>query len=350
MYSRSWPKEDLKLKPNKCEFFKTRLAYLGHIVSKDGIETDPKKIEAIRDWPRPHTVTDVRSLLGFTNHYQSTPVLAYADYSKPFKLHTDASGLGLGAVLYQTHEDGKDRVIAYASRVLSHTEAKYPAHKLECLTLKWAVTDRFHEYLCGGKFEVYTDNNPLTYILTTAKLDATGQQWVASLANDDFKLFYKSGWTNTEADALSRIPWNTELDRDSIKTIILAKSSQWSPLYETWGSNLTQLHERDMLTVKQAQISPNNLPEPKGLKKKKLSKRKWTAKDTDDLRTMLRHRHNFVLRNKLLYKKEKSSSENVVTMQFVLPKRFQLKALRACHADCGHLGIEKCESLLRERF
>ena len=157
----------------------------------------------------------------------STLVLAYADYSRPFKLHTDASSLGLGAVLYQTHEDGKDRVIAYASRVLSHTEAKYPAHK-------WAVTDRFHEYLYGGIFEVYADNNPLTYILTTAKLDAIGQCWVASLANCDFKLFYKSGQTNMEADDLSRIPWNTELDRDSIKTIILAKSSQWSPLYETW--------------------------------------------------------------------------------------------------------------------
>ena len=133
--------------------------------------------------------------------------MAYADYCKPFKLHTDASSLGLGAVLYQTHEDVRDRVIAYASRVLSHTEAKYPAHKLEVLALKWAVTDRFHEYLYGGKFEVYTDNNPLTYILTTAKLDATGKHWVASLANYDLKLFNKSGQTNVEADALSRILW-----------------------------------------------------------------------------------------------------------------------------------------------
>ena len=204
------------------------------------------------------------SFLKLKELYISIPFLAYADYSKPFKLHTDASGLGLGAVLYQTHEDGKDRVIAYASRVLSHTEAKYPAHKLEFLALKWAVTDRFHQYLYEGKFEVYTDHNPLTYILTTAKLDATGQCWIASLANYDFKLFYKSGQTNLEADALSRILWNTELDRDSIKTIILAKSSQWSQLFETWGSNLTQLHEKDVLFAKQAQISPNDPPESKG--------------------------------------------------------------------------------------
>ena len=156
----------------------------------------------------------------------STPVLACADYSKPFKLHTHTSGLGLGVVLYQTHEDGKNRVIAYAGRVLSHTGAKYPAHKLEILALKWAVTDRFHTYLFGGKFEVYTDNNPLTYVLTTVKLDVIGQHCVASLANYDFKLYHKSCQTKVEADALSRILWNTELDRDSVKTIILAKSSQ----------------------------------------------------------------------------------------------------------------------------
>ena len=77
-------------------------------------------------------------------------------------------------MLYQKQEDGKVRVIAYASRTLNQAEQIYDAHKLEFLALKWAVTDRFHEYLYGATFEVYTDNNPLTYILTTAKLDVTG--------------------------------------------------------------------------------------------------------------------------------------------------------------------------------
>ena len=136
----------------------------------------------------------------------STPILAYADYKKPFQLQTDASDLGLGAVLYQVNDDKHQRVIAYASCSLSNTERNYPAHKLEFLALKWAVKDRFHEYLYGGQFDVYTDNNPLTYILTSAKLDATGQRWVASLANYDFRIFYKSGKLNVEADALSCIP------------------------------------------------------------------------------------------------------------------------------------------------
>ena len=125
-------------------------------------------------------------------------------------LHTDASELGLGAILYQ-EQDNEKRVIAYASRTLSALERNYPAHKLEFLALKWAITDQFHEYLYGGKFEVYTDNNPLTYILTTAKLDATGQRWVARLADYNFNLHYKSGKSNMDADALSRIPWTKEI-------------------------------------------------------------------------------------------------------------------------------------------
>ena len=77
------------------------------------------------------------------------------------------------------------------------------------MALKWSVTERFHDYLYGGHFEVYSDNNPLTYVLTTAKLDATGQQWVASLANYNFKILYKSGKLNIEVDALSCILWES---------------------------------------------------------------------------------------------------------------------------------------------
>ena len=205
----------MKLKPKKCEFFKSKIAHLGHIISSHGIETDPKKVEAVKNWTILKTVTDVRSFLGFTNYYRrfikdyakvanplntlisgenaskkkklvqwdeqcqgafdklkdlctSTPILAYADYKKDFQLHTDASEHGLGGVLYQKDENDLQRVIAYVSRSLSHTERNYPAHKLEFLALKWAITDRFHEYLYAGKFDVYTDNNPLTYILTSA--------------------------------------------------------------------------------------------------------------------------------------------------------------------------------------
>ena len=145
----------LASKPSKCEFFKWRITYLGYVVSENGIESDPKKTEAVRNWPAPKTVTEVRGSLGFTNQYRKfipkyaqkaaplnelisgenskkkkkpaewnekaqkafeelkelcclAPFLAYANYEKIFKIHTDASDLGLGAVLYQEDENGKD--------------------------------------------------------------------------------------------------------------------------------------------------------------------------------------------------------------------------------------------------
>ena len=100
-------------------------------------------------------------------------------------------------------DDGKIRVIAYASRSLNAAERNYPAHKLECLALKWAVSNKFHDYLYGGKFQVMTDMNP--YVNTTAKLDATGQRWVAALAVYDFTITYRRGSTNNDADGLSRL-------------------------------------------------------------------------------------------------------------------------------------------------
>ena len=121
--------------------------------------------------------------------FTDTPVLAYADCKKPFCLNMDASEHGLGTVLYQQQDNGTNRVIAYASRTLSKTERIHDTHKWEFLALKWSVTERFNEYLYERKFDVYTHNNPLTYILTSAKLDAMGQQWIASLANYNFKIF-----------------------------------------------------------------------------------------------------------------------------------------------------------------
>ena len=130
------------------------------------------------------------------------PILAYADFTRPFKLHTDAYRSSLGAVLYQTCNDGMDAVIPYVSRSLTKAKSHYPANKLEFLALMWAVIEKFHEYLYGSAFDVCTDNNPLTSVLMTAKLDAGSHCWVASLANYIFQLHYRAVKTNINADAL----------------------------------------------------------------------------------------------------------------------------------------------------
>ena len=257
----------LKVDPKKCVFFVKRVKHLGHIVSSDGIRPDPEKTSALTTWPRPTTLRELKSFLGFAGYYRrfvkdfskimrplnklcegyippktvkkmtvkpkasilnmssridrkwdndcqvafdiikerltSPPVLGYANLEEPFVLHTDASLTGLGACLYQI-QDGDMRVIAYASRGLNRSEMNYPAHKREFLALKWAVTDKFKDYLLASKFTVITDNNPLTYVLKSAKLDATGYRWLAGLSIFDFEIKYRRGINHIDADALSR--------------------------------------------------------------------------------------------------------------------------------------------------
>ena len=203
----------LKFKGSKSEFFQRQVQYLGHIVSDRGVQTDPDKITALKEWQPPSNLKELHSFLGFAGYYRrfvriyssivkplnalllghptnkkqkkkkkattpwnwcpeqqtafdcifekltSPPVLAYADYTNFFVLNTDASGDGLGAVLYQ-EQDSNEHVIAYTSRGLRASECNYPAHKLEFLALKWDVCDKFNDYLYGSKFTVRTDNTP----------------------------------------------------------------------------------------------------------------------------------------------------------------------------------------------
>lgn len=132
------------------------------------------------------------------------PVLAYPIFDQPFVLHTDASQMGLGAVLYH-NQDGRMRVIGYASRTLTSAERNYHLHsgKLEFLALKWAVCDKFRDYLYyTPHFIVYTDNNPLTYVMSSDKLNPVGQDRGTS-ADFHFEIRYQPGKLNIDADTLS---------------------------------------------------------------------------------------------------------------------------------------------------
>ena len=159
----------------------------------------------------------------------SVPVLGYPDFNRPFELEMDASLQRLGAVLSQRDKTGTSHVITFASRSLQPSEQSmhnYSSAKLELLALKWAVTEKFRDYLLGSKFTVYTDNNPLAYV-KESKLGAAQIRWLSKLALFDFDIKYRSGKSNQAADALSHHPAtdieilsNTESDR--YKTISYA--------------------------------------------------------------------------------------------------------------------------------
>ena len=263
------------------------------------------------------------------------------------------SDLGLGAVLYQADDDKCQRVIAYASCSLSNTERNYPAHKLEFLALKWAITDRFHEYLYEGQFYVYTDNNPFT--LTSAKLDAMGQRWVASLANYDFRIFYKSGKSNVEADALSCIPRtsNILIDVPAVKAIISAvpytdhTDYNYNPSNIVCKSTQVVVHKksRDDWKIEQENDSIIS-PVIEAIKSKKYSD------DTlsDESRRLLCNQSQLLFRCGLLYRKVFDGQLQENKFQFVLPQSYWKQALEACHDYMGHLDIERTTSLLRDHF
>ena len=139
-------------------------------------------------------------------------------------------------------------------------ERNYPAYKLEFLALKWAVADHFHEYLYGDNFDVYTDNIPLMYTLTSAKLDAVSQHWVVALASYNFQLHYKTGKSNVEGDALSGIPWQQTglecLDSDcqTVKVIIMGSTAETS-LFEAYSGKTVQAKGFQMIFNRQALYS-----------------------------------------------------------------------------------------------
>jgi transposase InsO family protein len=407
----------LKLKPSKCNLFQKKIKCLGHIVSEDGVETDPDKIEVVKNWPVPKSVKDVRRFLGFVGYYRrfikgfariarplhdllqdsggpkrkkskigsfvwgatqqvafeqlveaccSAPILGFADFSSPFHLHTDASLDGLGAVLYQT-QDGYDRVISYASRSLSKSEKNYPAHKLEFLALKWAVTEKFRDYLYGQAFEVRTDNNPLTYILTSAKLDATGHRWVAELAQFNFSLVYRSGRLNGDADALSRMHAaealkgaapNQEVEAETTitsQTIAAVFSGEVPALgaVEAFALSTNVLSEFPDVLADSGTIPKDwaVLQRQDSVLKDVIGVLEETYENlhfpVPEAKALMRLKDSLVLRNNILYRKRQVEEE--VLYQLVLPKQYRKEAFVACHDRMGHLGRERSLDLLRSR-
>ena len=162
------------------------------------------------NWPSKHQAALEKLISAITN----PPVMAYPDYTKPFILHTDVSERGLGAALYQK-QDGQIRVIAYGSRTLTPAERNCHRHssKHEFLALKWTITEQLRDYLYyAPHFTVYTDSNPLTYVLTTAKLNATGNRWVAELSDFHFTVKCRPGSANRDADSLFRNSCTKQVD------------------------------------------------------------------------------------------------------------------------------------------
>ena len=256
---------NLKLGAEKCAFAAKEVSYLGHRVTEEGLLPDSALLAAIREIPPPKTATEVRSFLGLAGYYlryvknfaaiagplhtltrkdavfhwstscqdafdrlkmllTTSPITAFPDFSQPFRLYTDASTAGLGAILAQVRE-GKERIICCASRSLNQAEKAYPASKLECLAIVWAVV-KFRPYLMAMPFEVYMDHYTLQWLKTMRTGSTLLHRWSAALEEYDFTVKHRPGKAQTHVDGLSRLPVDPVPPEDVLLHIRLLETEE----------------------------------------------------------------------------------------------------------------------------
>lgn len=400
-------KEGLKAKLEKCCFFRKEVQYLGHVISREGVSTDPTKVSAVSNWPHPNNVSDLRSFLGFASYYRrfvpgfstlaaplhrlvaelsgtktrkgqgprldgawtdackksfqelkdrfvNAPILAFANFSLPFILEVDASHIGLGAVLSQEQE-GKVRPIAYASRSLSPPEKNYSSMKLEFLAMKWAMTEKFREYLWGQQCTVWTDNNPLSH-LDTAKLGATEQRWVAELSAFNYTIRYRSGRLNRNADSLSRQPpaevceGPSSLADGTVIPVPIQQAARREEHLQAMQAAMAVFPFRttdDMKALQETDPAISAfLPFWRAQKTPNAVAREGLPGPT---KVLLRQWDKIVDVHGLLYRRIHRPDGGEEVHQLVLPDCLKEDVLRELHNGHGHQGIERTTELIRQR-
>ena len=283
-------KAGLKLKPSKCHFISQEVQYLGHLLTPEGIRPNPDRVAAVRDYPTPRNVKEVRQFLGLASYYRrfvknfaktaqplhnltqkgavfcwtpgceeafqqlkqrliESPILVYPDFEKDFILETDASALGLGAVLSQRAEDSRVHPVAYASRSLSPQEKRYAITELETLAVVWSVS-HFHAYLYGHDVQVFTDHSAVKAVLETPSPSGKHARWWSKMFGSgvrSLQITYRAGRENANADALSRCP--PEDVTNSTPTVL-------SPMSNTASSDVqvaqVQSTDRDIVELLQS--------------------------------------------------------------------------------------------------
>ena len=306
---------------------------------------------------------EVHAFLGLIGHYRrfikgvtpmkqacmTSPILAFADYTKPFLLKTDVSKDGLGTALSQKQADRWYHPIAYGSRALAPHEKNYHSTKLEFLALKWAVTEHLKEYLPYQSFLVRMDNNPLTYIMLTPNLDAMGHWWVSALAQFNFELEYQKGHDNMVADVLSQV--TTQLDLDTVKSIldkVTLETVHWAEVHDPTivegdhcleleihvaaGCTLVQMHITDWAEAQKEDLMLSTVLDwLKAQKKTDLKALLVEHASSEEGRLTLQNQQNFTIHHGALYLHSMPKGETKHLLLFVVHRAHCVATLNGCH-------------------
>ena len=385
---------NLKVKPSKCNLFATQVNYLGHVISAKGVRPDPAKVEAVREWPVPTNQTEVSSFVGLASYYRrfvkdfadiarplhklteqgkrfqwseacqcafdqlktrliTAPVLAYPDPCKPFILDTDASDVGIGAVISQ-EEGGMERVIAYASRALTKAERKYATTKKELLAMV-VYTKHFRHYLLGKEFVLRTDHNSLWWLHNFQALEGQLARWIEQLANFQYTIIHRPGKLHSNADALSRLPGFHGKQQQAVQDPPAPSGSLQGALVKSnpkvrvvqEAPDATVASELDELS--QAQRADSELQ--RIINCKSLSADSIIP-DDPDLQKYDQIWSQLKVQGGRLVRIPPANSDAAAKVQVVLPQSMVFKVLEQLHnvSTGGHLGVQKLQGKVKDRF
>ena len=380
---------NLKLNPKKCQLFQDEVKYLGHVVSRQGVSTDPGKTSAIVEWTAPKNRSELRSFLGLCSYYRkfvqnfatiaqplhaltkegvkfawnsecgiafeqlkraitTSPVLRYPDPKKGFTLDTDASNCGIGAVLSQL-DNGQEQVVAYYSRALSSPEKNYCATRKELLAIVDAVR-HFHHYLYGARFTVRTDHSALQWLKTLKDPEGQLARWLGRLGQYDYKVQHRPGVKHTNADSLSRRPCDTackHCQRKEEDSDVCCRSAQTSnPADDGADLDLTdikveQRQDTDLAPIIRHLAQGTKQPEwVEVTSTSAVTKRYWAQWD------MLQ------LSDGVLRRRWESVDGKTTRWLVVVPMTMRKLVLQETHGSLtsGHFGTKKTLQRLRTRF
>ncbi|XP_030760526.1 uncharacterized protein LOC115885682 [Sitophilus oryzae] len=345
----------LTINLKKCDFFKTTLKFLGYVVGSNSLRTDPDKVSAMANYPRPRTTTEIKRFVGLCSWYRrfikdfstlmspinnllkgskkgqsiewntkaensflhikdlllSAPILSQPNFSEKFFIESDASDTGLGGVLLQKI-DGENKIIAYASRSLSRTERNYSTVEKECLAVLFNI-EKFRCYIEGVPFSVVTDNHSLLWLNNLSNPSGKLARWSVRLRQHTFDIIHKKGVSNVIADAMSRIPGSEDVqehtpDISEERVICMIDVDRIDPWYDKMRQKIID--------------SPENFPQ-------------WKVE------------------NDFVYKFAPNClpmNQNLPEWKFLVPKPQRHEVIDSCHSPptSGHFGFFKTLNRVQE--